>query len=812
MDASNVKSLRGLITLHFALIAVVSAMLVSYGSGSVFLPLFILVVCVLGFVLVDTLELFALNRISVAIGMTAGTAFAVGSYLVNTIPTARESGQLQAIAGLLVFPEAVLFLQRKNLRVFEQLAIFLLLEIMVAALVNDNLLFGILLLPIVLLWVSSLFHFARYATLVQIAPDIEVPMPKLAEVLFKKFVKSIIGDERPKKIIESQLLPRLEADSTFSYRRILQAVPLGCGAIAFSALFFYCLPRVTEGGFRPKHSQQQRVGLPKSMTLGQVGRAFLDPTPVMRVKLTNEDSTEYPISEGPYLRASVFNHFRRNKDVTQWELAGSVYSSTPIPPYSNLSVDATKNRDRVQIEFDLLPACDTDTFTLPPTFLPSSGRTSSAPINTYTQQLQSNQQSDPERHIQAYTLGSMAFLNGRQLDITPILPDRNSEPVSQFLSQHLSALLQVNLKEFPSVERLRARILKDADVNEGENLAIAKAIEQFFGRGEEYKYTLDLTADADPNLDPVEDFVANHRAGHCQFFAATMMIMLRQSSIPSRLVLGYKPREFNSYGNYYHVRQRDAHAWVEARFSSRELVGTDYEQWTTPNSEYWIRFDPSPSVSEDGVVDQPNQFVDFADKLWKGYVLEARELTGEKSMYAPAVKNSNAFYGKLADQWSMLWNDLASGKFGTEAGSIKFAWPLAVGISVIGGTIVLLWQLIANLPRIAPRFAKRLGIRSRRSDFNQEFFARCVRVLRKLGFERDESQTPQELTREAAEYLVEKKGVKSSNEWLQVLTQSYYRLRFGVGKSLSDQEQNDIQAALKSLEKSASNSSRRIQE
>ena len=64
---------------------------------------------------------------------------------------------------------------------------------MVAALVNDNVLFGILLLPIVLLWVSSLFHFSRYATLVQIAPNIEVPMPKLAEVLFARFVKSIMA-------------------------------------------------------------------------------------------------------------------------------------------------------------------------------------------------------------------------------------------------------------------------------------------------------------------------------------------------------------------------------------------------------------------------------------------------------------------------------------------------------------------------------------------------------------------------------------------------------------------------------------------
>ena len=208
MEAAYVKSLRAIITLHFALIAVLTAMLVSYGSGSVFLPLFIMIVCVAGFVFVDSLERFALNRIGVAVAMTAGTVFAIASYLYSTFSDPSESGQLHAIAELLIFPEAVLFMQRKNLRVFEQLAIFLLLEIMVAALVNDNLLFGILLLPIVLLWVSSLFHFSRYATLVQIAPDIEVPMPKLAEILFARFVKSIMGNERPKKIVESKLVKR----------------------------------------------------------------------------------------------------------------------------------------------------------------------------------------------------------------------------------------------------------------------------------------------------------------------------------------------------------------------------------------------------------------------------------------------------------------------------------------------------------------------------------------------------------------------------------------------------------------------------
>jgi hypothetical protein len=805
MDVASVKSLRAIMTLHFAVIAVLTAILVSYGSGSAFLPLFILVVCVAAFVLVDMLERFALDRVGVFIGMTIGTAYAVSSYLYNTFWQPSESGQMQAIAGLLIFPEAVLFMQRKNLRVFEQLAIFLLLEIMVAALVNDNLLFGLLLLPIVLLWVSSLFHFSRYATLVHIAPNIEVPMPKLAEILYARFIKRILGDEKPKPIIESKLLTSDETRMTSPRRRIFQSIPLGVGAILFSALFFYCLPRTTAGGYRPKLGKQVRVGLPSTMTLGQVGRALQDPTPVMRLKLTDEKTNNlYPIAEGPYIRARVYDRFTRFADSTRWYLAPSNFVNRPIPEFSRLDVDATQQRDRVRVEFDLLPSCQTDTFTLPPTYSPRGSRIPNGKIGLYTQLLQTEQRNDDEEHhMQAYTLGSTAYVNGRQLDITPILPARGPGDLARLLREHLQHLVNFNPADFPSVDKLRTRILREANATEGNSLSIAKSIERFFAESGEFKYTLDLTASADTSLDPVEDFVASHRAGHCQFFAATMLIMLRQSAIPSRLVLGYKPREFNSIGNYFHVRQQDAHAWVEARFNSRELVGTSYEPWITPNSDYWIRFDPTPGEATESVVEQPNRIRDYADKLWKGYVLEGRELTGENSIYAPTTEKSKDIYANLAFQWQQLKKDLVSGKFGTEGGGINFAWPLAILVTGVGLAAILLWQLVVYLPKVAPKFAKRIGLRPRRSDFNQEFFSRCVRILQRFGFERDESQTPQELTREAADYLEREKGVAASSEWLHLLTQTYYRLRFGSGRALNEKDQAEIQAALKSLEKSA---------
>ena len=237
------------------------------------------------YIFVDRLEWFELGRIGSYVGMLAATTFSIASYFYYAFSISSESGQLAAIAGLLVYPEAVLFLQRKSLRVYEQLAVFLLLEMIVAALVNDNILFGVLLAPIMLMWVSSLFLFSRYATLVQMQPSLDEPVPILVEILYRLFVKSVIG-EKPKPSIVTTRTSLAEIQSGRGLRRTLQSIPMGVGAIAFAGFFFYLLPRTGPAHFEPSLGTPARIGLPKTLTIGTVGRLLSDPTPVMRVSFT----------------------------------------------------------------------------------------------------------------------------------------------------------------------------------------------------------------------------------------------------------------------------------------------------------------------------------------------------------------------------------------------------------------------------------------------------------------------------------------------------------------------------------------------
>ena len=63
--------------------------------------------------------------------------------------------------------------------------------------------------------------------------------------------------------------------------------------------------------------------------------------------------------------------------------------------------------------------------------------------------------------------------------------------------------------------------------------------------------------------DAISDFLQHRRAAHCQYFASAAAMLLRCCNVPTRYVTGYYAHEYVADGEMI-VRQRDAHAWVEA--------------------------------------------------------------------------------------------------------------------------------------------------------------------------------------------------------------------------------------------------------
>lgn len=104
----------------------------------------------------------------------------------------------------------------------------------------------------------------------------------------------------------------------------------------------------------------------------------------------------------------------------------------------------------------------------------------------------------------------------------------------------------------------------------------ARAIEQYLIKN----YTYSLSTSPPPEgVGPIEDFLFYSRKGYCEHYATSMVLMLRASGIPARIVTGFMGGEPNEYGGYIIVRQSDAHSWVEAAIDS-----------------VWRRYDPTPPV------------------------------------------------------------------------------------------------------------------------------------------------------------------------------------------------------------------------
>lgn len=93
---------------------------------------------------------------------------------------------------------------------------------------------------------------------------------------------------------------------------------------------------------------------------------------------------------------------------------------------------------------------------------------------------------------------------------------------------------------------------------------MASAIERYLRDGANFKYSLDARTPA--GRDPIEYFLFSSRTGYCEFFATAMGDMLRSLGIPTRLVNGFGPGNFDSQLNTFVVRGEDAHTWVEVYF------------------------------------------------------------------------------------------------------------------------------------------------------------------------------------------------------------------------------------------------------
>jgi transglutaminase-like putative cysteine protease len=302
--------------------------------------------------------------------------------------------------------------------------------------------------------------------------------------------------------------------------------------------------------------------------------------------------------------------------------------------------------------------------------------------------------------------------------------------------------------QLPPLDPRVAALAREVAAGSGSHEAAAR-LSSFLSR--EFRYTLLLSRQTP--LGPLEEFLFVRRSGNCEYFATALAVMLRSLGVPARLVNGFQRGEWNPYGRYFIVRQRDAHSWVEAWIDG---VG-----WTT--------FDPSPRGAAEGGPGSIGLYLDALRLRWYRHIVNW-SLHDQVSVAAAFQRGTALWRQRLRE--ARPWSE--------RPGPAR-----ALGVLVaVGLAAVMLWR------------ARRRRA-SAPASFLPRFYERALRALARRGLRPDPGETAREFL---ARVATRAPGLAPP---LARLTAGYEVTRFGAG-ALGAAEAAELEACATALEQPTS--------
>ncbi len=99
---------------------------------------------------------------------------------------------------------------------------------------------------------------------------------------------------------------------------------------------------------------------------------------------------------------------------------------------------------------------------------------------------------------------------------------------------------------------------------------------KFFNK--DFSYSLNLKNKI--GRSPLSNFLLNSKSGHCEYYATATALLLRTAGIPTKYINGFVIDEKDMFSDKYIIRERHAHAWVEAYIDNRwKVVDTTPSIW-----------------------------------------------------------------------------------------------------------------------------------------------------------------------------------------------------------------------------------------
>ena len=328
--------------------------------------------------------------------------------------------------------------------------------------------------------------------------------------------------------------------------------------VVLTLAIFFVIPRIGAGVLQKTHGEALRTtGFSDQVDLGTIGSVKQDPQIVMRVELPDQPTVE---KDRLYLRGLAYDQYNGRS----WSHSGTPQRSVGIVADGTFLVRPAGSRPSYSpsetIRQDiLLEALDTAVLF-------------AAPFAELVHGEFLTVQADAMSGLHLPLPPSSRIRYSVTSQVSQLVADERTASALDYPDSVRSRYLQVPGGS-QQIADLAHRVIQQATTPFGQTLAIQQHLL------ENYRYSLE--ADTATLSHPLEEFLFTRKTGYCEHYATAMVVMLRTVGIPARLVTGFLATEWNEYGGYFTVRQRDAHAWVEVYF---------------PRSG-WITMDPTPAVS-----------------------------------------------------------------------------------------------------------------------------------------------------------------------------------------------------------------------
>jgi transglutaminase-like putative cysteine protease len=545
------------------------------------------------------------------------------------------------------------------------------------------------------------------------------------------------------------MFPPLSADMQrerrFHRALSLVALTVALGAIILGSVLFFVFPRFSAGYFARTGLQPSLMsGFTDNVELGQIGEIKKNSSVVMRIRTGGP--VNYPMLrwrgialtnfDGRRWYATNINGDRRDPGSNGW-----------ITVTTRAEAEA---RPALQLKFvTLLEPMASNALFAPAQAIELRGNFSGEAGTYYGAVRRSYLNVDSTGSI-SNPFRNFSQIRYEGISILPVArPAQARSAGTNYPERIRETYLQLSVNLDSRIPQLARRISAAASNPYDQALAMETYLRNNF------TYTLNLTGK--PGADPLAHFLFETKAGHCEYFASAMAVMLRTQGIPTREVNGFLPGEYNDVAGDYIVRASDAHSWVEAYF---------------PGSG-WISFDPTPPGADhaSGIFSRLALYIDWFQLTWNEWVINY-DFTHQTAL----ARN----VGQISNDWKEAWRYefRRLQEHGMQRLTewqrahplLRFAFPVLLVFLLLVlrldwlrsffGWLSLVWQVnLSAAERNNPQLASRL-------------YRELLRLLEKRGFSRRETQTPREF---AASFAPQNRLGPTVQEFTDIYVQS----RFG---------------------------------